>query len=64
MFLSKNVHLPERINFTEEENNSLLTNWEELAKELNNFFVNAVKNFSILNYENCDSLAEILMILF
>ena len=63
-FLLKNVHLPERINFTEEENNSLLTNWEELAKELNNFFVNAVKNLNIPNYENCDSLAEILMILF
>ena len=40
------------------ENNSLLTNCEEVAKELNNFFVNAVKNLNIPNYENCDSLGE------
>ena len=34
------------------------TNCEKVAKELNNFFVNAVKNVNIPNYENCDSLAE------
>ena len=56
--MSKKAHLPERINLTEEENNSLLTNCEEVAKELNNFFANAVKNFKIPNYENCYSLAE------
>ena len=33
-FLSKQIHLPERINLTKEENNSLLTNCEEVAKEL------------------------------
>ena len=54
----KKIHLSERINFTEEENNSLLTNCEEVAEELNNFFANAVKNLNISNYENCDSLAE------
>ena len=57
-FLSKKIHLPERISLTEEENNSLLTNCKEAAKELNNFFANAVKNLNIPNYENCDSLAE------
>ena len=32
---------------------------EEVAKELNNFFVNAVRESrNIPNYENCDSLAE------
>ena len=51
------IHLSERINFTEEENNSLLTNCEEVAEELNNFFANAVKNLNISSYENCDSLA-------
>ena len=48
----------ERINLTEDKNNSLLTNCEEVAEELNNFFANAVKNLNISNYENCDSLAE------
>ena len=57
-FLSKQIHLPERINLTKEENNSLLTNCEEVVKELSNFFANAVKNLNIPNYENCDSLAE------
>ena len=57
-FLSKKNHLPERINLTEEESNSLLTNYEEVAKELNNLFANAVKNLSIPNYENCGSLTE------
>ena len=56
--MSKKIHLSERINLTEEENNSLLTNCEEVAEELNNFFANAVKNLNISNYENCDSLAE------
>ena len=57
-FLTKKIHLRERINLTEEESNFLLTNCEEIAKELNNFFANAVKNLSIPNYENCDSLTE------
>ena len=54
----KKIHLPERINFTEEESNSLLTNCKEVAKELNNFFANAVKNLNIPKYKNCDSLTE------
>ena len=33
-FFSKKIHLPERIDLTKEENNSLLTNCEEVAKEL------------------------------
>ena len=57
-FLSKKIHFSERINLTKEENNSLLTNCEEVAEELNNFFANAVKNLNISSYENCDSLAE------
>ena len=56
--MSKKIHLPERINLTEEENNSLSTNCKEVAKELNNFIANAVKNLKILNYENCDSFAK------
>ena len=56
--MSKKIHLSERINLTEEENNVLLTNCEEVAEELKNFFANAVKNLNILNYEHCDSLAE------
>ena len=42
----------------EEENNFLLTNCEEVAKELNNFFANAVKSLNISNYENCNFLEE------
>ena len=57
-FLSKKNHLPERINITKEENNSLLTYCKEVAKELNNLFGNALKNLNIPSYENCDSLAE------
>ena len=56
--MSKQIHLSWRIYLTEEENNSLLTNCEEVAKELNNFFANAVKNLSISNYEKCDSSVE------
>ena len=55
---NRKIHLPERINLTEEENNSLLTNCEEVAEELNNFFANAVKNLNISSYGNCDSLAD------
>ena len=40
------------------KNKSLLTNCEEVAKELNNFFANAVKNLNIPNDENYESLAE------
>ena len=58
LFLSKKNYFPEGINLTEEENNSLLTNYEEVAKELNTFFANTVKRLNILNYENCNSLAE------
>ena len=46
----------ERTNLTEE--NDSLTNCKEVAKELNNFFVNVVKNPNIPHYENCDSLYE------
>ena len=51
--LVKKIQYSQKINLTE-ENNSLLTNCEEL----NSFFVNAIKNLNIPNYENCDSLAE------
>ena len=40
------------LNLTEEESNSLLTNCEEVAKELNNFLANTVKNLNIPNYKN------------
>ena len=51
-------HFLERINLTEEENNSLLTNCEEVAKELDNLFANVKKNLNISNHKSCDSLAE------
>ena len=54
-FLSKKFHLSGRINLTDEENKF---NCEEAAKELNNFFANAVKNLNISNFENCNSLAK------
>ena len=57
LFLSKKIYHPET-NLAEEEKKHLLTNCEEVAKELNNFFANAVKNLNIANYEDCDSLAE------
>ena len=58
LLVKKKIHLPKRINLTEEENNSLLTKREEVPKELYNFLANVVKNLNIPNYENCDSLAE------
>ena len=48
----------ERINLSEEEKDSLLTNCEEVTKERNNVFANAVQSLNISNYENCDSLAQ------
>ena len=57
-FLSKKFNLSGKINLPKEENNSLSTNCEEVAEELNNFFANAVKNINISNYENCNYLAE------
>ena len=56
--MSKKIHLPERINLTEEGRNSLIINCKKVAKELKNTFANAVKNLNIPNYENCDSLVE------
>ena len=56
--MSKNPFFFERINLSEEERDSLLTNCEEVAKELNNVFANAVQSLNIPNYENCDSLAQ------
>ena len=40
------------------ENDFLLTNRDKVAKELNSFFANAVKNLNIRNYEDFDSLEE------
>ena len=57
------MNFPETINLTNEGNNSLFTNCEEVAKELNNLFVNAVKNINFPNYENYDSLAVKFIIL-
>ena len=57
-FLPKKKSFSERINPTEEEDSSLLTNCEEIAKELNNLFANTVKSLTIPNYKNCDCLAE------
>ena len=40
------------------ENDFLLTNRDKVAKKLNIFFANVVKNLNILNYEDFDSLEE------
>ena len=40
------------------ENDFLLTNRDKVAKELNSFFANVVKNLNIRNYEDFDSLEE------
>ena len=55
--LVKKNQYSERINLAE-ENNSLLANCEEVAKEMNNFFVNAVKILYIAYYKNRGSFAE------
>ena len=57
VLLAKKNHYSEIINQTE-ENYSLLVNCEAVVKELNNFFVNSVKNLNIPNYENYHSFAE------
>ena len=36
----------------------MLTNYEEVAKKLNNFFVNGANILNIPNYKNYDSLTE------
>ena len=36
----------------------MLTNYEEVAKKLNNFFVSGANILNIPNYENYDSLTE------
>ena len=41
-----------------EANDSLVTNSEEVAKQLNHFFVNAINSLNIPSYENFDFLAE------
>ena len=56
-FLSKKSSIFWNNNLTE-VNDSSLTNCEEVAKELDNSFVNAVKNLNIPYYENYDSLTE------
>ena len=48
LLVKKKIHLPKRINLTEEENNSLLTKCEEVPKELYNFLANVVKNLNFL----------------
>ena len=41
-----------------EEDNAKLTNEEEVAINLNNYFSNYVVNFKILKFQNFDSLSE------
>ena len=53
----KQIQYSERINLTE-ENDSLFTSCEEIAKERNKFFANAVKNLNIPVYENFNSLTH------
>ena len=50
-YLSNNVLFADWINLNQ-EGDSLGTNFEEAAKELNRFFLSAVKNLNIRNYEN------------
>ena len=56
-FLSSKVQSSERIKLTEEDD-TLITNKEEAAMELNDFFSNAVINLIIPKFENFDPLSE------
>ena len=56
-FLSNKVQSSERIDLTD-ENDSLVTNCGNVAKELNSFFSSVVKNLNTPNYESCDDLSE------
>ena len=56
LFLWNKVQSSERINLTE-ENDSLVTDCGNVAKELNSFFSSVVKNLNIPNYEGCDPLS-------
>ena len=56
-FLSNKVQSSERINLTD-ENDSLVTYCEKVAKELNSFFSSVVKNLNIPSYEGCDPLSD------
>ena len=60
--VTKTIRYSGRINLTE-ENDSLLANCEEVAKELNNFFANAVKNHVISQIKKIMILWQKTMIL-
>ena len=53
----KKIQFYEGMHLTD-ENDFLLTNCEEVAKQLNNFSVNAVNCLNIPSRENFDFLAE------
>ena len=55
--LSNKVQSFERIKLAEEDN-AQLTNEEEVALNLSNYFSNSVINVKILKFENFDSLSE------
>ena len=56
-FLLNKVLSSERINLTD-ENDSLVKDCGEVAKELNNFFSFVVKYLNIPSYEDCDHLSD------
>ena len=56
-FFSKKVQSSERIKLAEEDN-TLITNEDEVAIKLNDFFSNAVINLKIPKFENFDRLSE------
>ena len=56
-FLSNKIQSSERIELAEGDDSSI-TNEEEVAMELNNFFSNAVINLKVPKFENSDHFSE------
>ena len=56
-FLSNKIKSSERIELAEEDDSSI-TNEEEVAMELNNFFSNAVINLKVPKFENSHHFSE------
>ena len=55
--MSNKVQSSEKISPAEEDD-TLITNEEEVAMELNDFFSNVIINLKILKFENFDPLSE------
>ena len=61
LYLSNKVQSSERIKLAQEDD-TLITNEEEIEMRLNSFFSNAVINLKIPKFENFDPFSEILIL--